>query len=517
MELNRPTAYDIACHFCVSRITSATIPATRLSNILETMFRGSTLTALSRTYLQQQNLTELHQLATGQITYEAFIAALDPALVASEQAAKIEHQTKNADRLAQEAEWPVECRRKGEAAAAARIARAVRKSEQVAHYSSEREAAETARIDRETEWAVQCKRNREAAEASFKARMSKPGYIAPTPYDIARHYRVSHLPSAVTSPLSNILNALYQGRPLAAAYLNYLKIKGPARLYALAIGQAIYESYISGIDADEVARKNAYAARLKQAEAQRVRHEAAEVARIARESDPAYVLRRKYGFFAIDESLMPRMMDVLQNVDCGNRVVPDDFVWLNTEAKKYFIGELRRAYHLREAEFCGNEYRRTQDPWNAINASAHYRKCDQPTSALELLASVPVIQLKHPRIHSALCTTRGGVMRDLGRCDEALQLGKQGHELQPQDFRPCTLLGALCMELGNFGKGHDWYAKAERRGASKQGIDAELRGIFLRLDKATREAMRVYLLATDPNRYRWVSDKKSYRKSTSVL
>jgi hypothetical protein len=34
MELNRPTLYDIACHFCVSRISGATIPATRLSNIL---------------------------------------------------------------------------------------------------------------------------------------------------------------------------------------------------------------------------------------------------------------------------------------------------------------------------------------------------------------------------------------------------------------------------------------------------------------------------------------------------
>src|SRR3990167_618260 len=99
-------------------------------------------------------------------------------------------------------------------------------------------------------------------------------------------------------------------------------------------------------------------------------------------------------------------------------------------------------------------------------------------------------------------------MRDLGKRTEALQLGKQGHELQPLNYRPCTLLGAVCMELGNFGEGHDWYAKAEERGASKQSIDTELRGIFLRADKASRETMTASLRAKDPSRYCWVNDKK---------
>jgi len=46
MELNRPSLYDIACHFCVSRIIGAAIPYTRLSNILESMFHGRPLSAL---------------------------------------------------------------------------------------------------------------------------------------------------------------------------------------------------------------------------------------------------------------------------------------------------------------------------------------------------------------------------------------------------------------------------------------------------------------------------------------
>ena len=64
------------------------------------------------------------------------------------------------------------------------------------------------------------------------------------------------------------------------------------------------------------------------------------------------------------------------------------------------------------------------------------------------------------------------------------------------------------MELGDYAAGNDWYAKAEERGASKEIIDTELRGIFLRADKAWREKMRTSLLAKDPDRYRWVNDKK---------
>jgi len=91
MESHRPTCYDIACHFYVSNINSATIPGTRLGKVLESMFHGRPLTSLSLKYLQELNLTPLHQLASGQISYQAFIEALDPELVARERAANAQH------------------------------------------------------------------------------------------------------------------------------------------------------------------------------------------------------------------------------------------------------------------------------------------------------------------------------------------------------------------------------------------------------------------------------------------
>ena len=177
-------------------------------------------------------------------------------------------------------------------------------------------------------------------------------------------------------------------------------------------------------------------------------------------------------------------------------------------ANEHFTDALRDAYHLVEAKFLAGEYRRTQDPWHAVNASGHYRKCSEAAAAIELLDTLPSQQLRDAKIRSAVCTTRGGGMRDLGRLDEALVMGEQGHQPQPRDFRPCTLLGAVHMELGNFGDARDWYAKAEGRGASERSIDSELRGILRRLDKSRREAMRAFLVAENPDRYGWAKSVK---------
>ncbi len=98
-------------------------------------------------------------------------------------------------------------------------------------------------------------------------------------------------------------------------------------------------------------------------------------------------------------------------------------------------------------------------------------------------------------------------MRDLGQRDEALRLGAQAHLLQPRNFHPCTLLGAVHMESGNFAEGHAWYTKAQERGASERVIDSELRSIFQRADPTRRAAMKAYLLTNDPDRFQWVNER----------
>jgi hypothetical protein len=502
------STFFVADHYCVSHIPAATIPGSRLSNILARMQQGLPLTKYALEFLAQQNLPGLYRLACGEIAHEAYIAELDPDYLRRNEAAKAVHQAKEAEQQALAAHYPV---RKTRGLAHKATSKLDWEAEQKLRRKREREESEAV-LRRQRAYQEKLKAQRESncklAAVAYEARASTPDYAEPTPRDIARYFHLGHISSAVCPPMSDILEALFRGRPLTNDELRHLKNNAPDDLYRLAFGQLTFDAYIGPARAVEALLA-----------ARKASEEAARAARIARESDPEYIamirqqtLYEKYGVSLTDKSLAPRMANLLQQVDAGNRLPKREIVWLSTEAREHFTRQLREAYNLLEAEFHAEQYRRTRDPWNAINASGHYRKCRRAETALELLDSLALDRLKHPKVLSAVLTTHGGVMRDLNRRLEAIQMGEKAHSLMPRDYRPCTLLGAVHMEQREFDSGNAWYEKARKLGAPEQGIDSELRRILQRMDADGREAMKRFLLAEDSYRYRWLNEVPRPRK-----
>ena len=499
-----PSTSLVADYYCVSHIPAATILGSRLSNILARMHQGHPLTQYALDFLRQQDLPGLFPLACGEITHEAYIAGLDSVYLARNQAAKAAHQAKQSEQQALEAHY-LRCRITYPAPKAAQ--KMDWEADRNLRRKREREATEAvlkAQRARQAELKAQRECNSKLAAVAYQARAISPDYRAPTAHDVAHHFHLEHIAAALCLPTSDILEALFRGRPLTDEELSHLKHSAPDNLYRLASGHLTFGAYIGP-------------ARAAAAEfaARKASEEAAEAARIARESDPEYIammqtqaLYRKYGVSLTDKSLMPRMTNLLQLIDAGNRLPQDELVWLSTESRSYFTERLQEAYHFIEAEFHADQYRSTKDPWSVINASGHYRKCSRAETALELLDRVALDRLKNPKVRSALLTTHGGVMRDLKRPFEAIQMGEKAHSIRPRDYRPCTLLGAVHMEQREFERGHAWYEKARERGAPEKGIDSELRSIFQQLDADGREAMKTFLLAEDPHRHRWLNQTR---------
>ena len=346
--------------------------------------------------------------------------------------------------------------------------------------------------------------------------------------NLADRYFVSDLPGSTipASRLRGILDKLHEGCPLTTSGLNYLRKLGLSALEQLAGGEITYESFRpiaeteqdkreQAAEAEQQAKHASMLARVAELNAREAKYWAQQAAeRLARESDPKYIakmknraLRERYGIVVfIEQDHFPLLMNILRRLDDGNRLSDDDMLWLKADGQDYYSEILQVAFHEREAEFYASEYRRTSDPWNAVNASGHFRKCEQPQKAHDLLTLIPSEQRQAPKLRSAIATTHGGVMRDLRRLDDALRLGNQAHELTPKDFRPCTLLGAVNFELGHYDIGRDWYAKAIERGATERSVDYDLRGILLRADPAKREEIKAFLLREDPLRYRWIGN-----------
>ena len=349
--------------------------------------------------------------------------------------------------------------------------------------------------------------------------------------DLAQRYLVNDLPGSTipASRLSGILEKIQAGQPITTKGHSYLQQLGLTALGQFLRGEITFESFQDLAASEQVQREHlaeverqAQHVAMLANEAEQKAREAEywaqrEAARRAQESDPKYIakvknqaLRARFGVdLFIEQEHFSRLMNILHRLDDGNRLTDDDVLWLTTEGHIYFSESLRTAFHAREAAFFVDEYLRTSDPWNAVNASGHFRKCAEARKAHELLTSIPPDRQKVPKLRSAIATTHGGVMRDLNRLDEALKLGNQAHAFTPRDFRPCTLLGAVNFELGHFDTARDWYAKAIERGATKRSIDFDLRGIFLRADPVRREKIRAFLLLEDPDRYSWVNQGAS--------
>jgi tetratricopeptide (TPR) repeat protein len=357
--------------------------------------------------------------------------------------------------------------------------------------------------------------------------------------DIALYYYVDDLPGATIpgARLQNILDCLGCGKPLTRHSLTFLHQQGLESLSQLATGALPYDSFRELAIAERAVRVEAAmeattAARLAQEAEKRARNAAIQekmrladardkAARLARESDPKYIakiksreLREKFDIDTfVEQHCVGPLMRILKTVDVGQRLGQDDFVWLSTVGEEYFSDVLRAAYHRLEAEFFASEYRKTCDLWMAVNASSHYRKCGQARDADALLSTINVENQKSPKLKSAICTTRGGVMRDLSQWEEGLRLGEKAHAFKPDDYRPCTLLGAIYMETGNFNLGSEWYNKAVERGATTDSVDQDLRNIFFRADQVKQAAMREFLLHENPVRYSWVTQRVHVRKA----
>lgn len=347
-----------------------------------------------------------------------------------------------------------------------------------------------------------------------------------SPLELAKHYWVDDVPSATTtgSRLNNLLASLGKGQPMTATSRSFLASRGLNTLVSFLAGELSKEQFNQRAQAERDRRIALAQQQQLEIEEQKIAEQNAadareaamwarlEAERIQRESDPRFIarkknqeLRRKYGLEVfVEEHHFKRLMNILRKLDSKFRLAEIDTLWLKSEGRDYETEEILHAHHRLEADFCIAEYKRTNDPWQAVNASAHLRKCAAPEQAIKLLSAIPGGRQEQAKLKSAIRTTHGGALRDLGHFIEALKMGEEAHALLPSNFRPCTLLGALNIELGNFEVGHEWYRMAETRGAKPDNIEHEVRSLLAHMSAEKRDEAIRELLRIDPVQYRWL-------------
>jgi tetratricopeptide (TPR) repeat protein len=339
------------------------------------------------------------------------------------------------------------------------------------------------------------------------------------PSSLATKYLVDDLPGArqIGTRLYGILAKLDANAPVSELARAYLLTNNLRCLHALVEGQTDFETFkreaaserARRIDLAEIAAIEAASedARLK---AERAAASAAIFADpLYRRRQEAKQLKRRFNLGFIEPDHYPRAMRLLQALAVRERLKPEDVLWLQTEAEDCWNDDVAATWHLIEAEVLTGAWRTVSNPWDAINASSHWRKGGQPDAAISLTEeALAAKEASGPKVRSALATTRGAALRAMGRHAEAKAVGEQAQRLDPNDYRPCTLLGAVHMELGDLVAGHDWFRKAEERGASNATVDQDIRKLLSRTPEADRDRIRDFLLEQDPERFAWLKSKR---------
>jgi hypothetical protein len=336
----------------------------------------------------------------------------------------------------------------------------------------------------------------------------------------AKYKATTYEDSSLSSHLYKVLKKIDLDNPLGEQDINFLKKRKLTETITLALDKYA-ASLKSKIQSGE---------QLSEADIDWLKQNGREdVITFAQEKEFA-ALKSKYDVSNYkDRAPSSPLYAILQKLNKGERLEPTDVAWLEEnkleasqpsnsyygwqEERRYqgqrlFSGKIFTAYHKIEALFYEQQYKGTGNKWNLANASSHWRKAEQPRSALNLTENLDLDKIKENKLKSALLTTRGGAFRDINKLDDTEKCALKAIEYQPQSHHPYTLMGAICFERGQFLEGERWFNEAIKRGASPRDQDAEMKRVVKNAKNGKRREVVEYLLRKDPQRYAWA---KFYR------
>jgi type VI protein secretion system component Hcp len=319
---------------------------------------------------------------------------------------------------------------------------------------------------------------------------------------------------------ASLKSKIQSGEPLSEADFDWIKQNGRDDVITFAI-----ENYVASLKS-----KIQSGEPLSEADFDWIKqHKREDIITFAQEKEFA-ALKSKYDVSNYkDKTPSSPLYAILQKLDKGERLEPTDVAWLEenkieasqpsysyygwqeerrSQGQRLFSGKIFTAYHKIEALFYEQQYKGTGNKWNLANASSHWRKAEQPRSALNLTENLDLDKIKENKLKSALLTTRGGAFRDINKLDDTEKCALKAIEYQPQSHHPYTLMGAICFERGQFLEGERWFNEAIKRGASPRDQDAEMKRVVKNAKNGKRREVVEYLLKKDPQRYAWA---KFYR------
>lgn len=179
----------------------------------------------------------------------------------------------------------------------------------------------------------------------------------------------------------------------------------------------------------------------------------------------------------------------------------DSDEWLEEEQIEFLKGKYLFATL---AIFFQNKYKNTFNPWDLVKASGYWRDARYPNESIQITNDLLNQRNSlNGDIRGAILTTRGGAFRDLRAYEDAERCANSAVQINPRNYYPYNLLGALYFERGNAEQGEEYFLKALELGAPRRSQEKQMKRALNNAGHGERQAIAQYLLQRDPVKYRW--------------
>ena len=194
----------------------------------------------------------------------------------------------------------------------------------------------------------------------------------------------------------------------------------------------------------------------------------------------------------IDRRGLSPLVSILEGLDRND--LPDDNALSWLEQNKSFR-LLAWSYYLLA--------KNKGDKWMGVKACKFWRQADLPQKAIDFSEKLLLSVGNDAKLRSALLTTRGAALRDVGNLEMSKECALGAVEVSPNSFHPFNLLGGISYDEGEPAVGDNYFAEAVRLGATPMNQEFEIRRSVERAEGETRARIIKHLLRKDSTKYAW--------------
>lgn len=181
------------------------------------------------------------------------------------------------------------------------------------------------------------------------------------------------------------------------------------------------------------------------------------------------------------------LVRILTLLDKDKKLGQHEKLWLFANGDRFFTEPVQNKYYNIEAEkfITTNGVDSIENVIEVAKMKLKAREAEQAEKLLEKV-NVSDVQRQSQNLLASYYLVLSDVKKELAKQEEAIQHALKTHQLSPEEYAPCVLLGISYLEQEKLEASYSWYKKARSLGAPLYAIYDDLLDVLSVMSNSKR-------------------------------